>query len=160
MGRFKVVVVTGTIQVGRHRRQELRSVLPVVGRAHFDARDFGNSVRAIGRLKRPGQQVALFHRLRTCAWIDAGGAEKQQTLRTSSPRLVNHVGLDCQILVNELRRKSVIGDDPTHFCRGQKHILRLLSLKEILCRSCVDQVQFGMGSRDQIAIAVRFETSH
>jgi hypothetical protein len=60
----QVEIVTGAIKIGRHRADEVLSILPRVGLAELDARYLGQRIRLIGRLERAGQQRILRDRLR------------------------------------------------------------------------------------------------
>jgi len=93
------------------------AVLAVVRLAHLQAGDLGDGVGLVGRLQRPGQQVFLAQRLRRQLRIDAGGAEKEQTFDAVPPCLVDHVVLDHQVVVDELRRISVVGVNPPNLRR-------------------------------------------
>lgn len=68
---LQVVVVARAIEIGRHDRQISRSVLPVVGPAHLDARDLGHCVGAVRGLQGSAQQIGFADGLRTFAGIDA-----------------------------------------------------------------------------------------
>jgi hypothetical protein len=52
MGVEEIEVVVGSIEIGGHHRQEIGAILAVVSSAHLNTRDFGHSVRFIGRLQR------------------------------------------------------------------------------------------------------------
>ena len=51
----RVVVVSGAVQVGGHRRNEIAPVLAAVSLAKLDAGDLGNGVPLVGGFQRPGQ---------------------------------------------------------------------------------------------------------
>jgi len=79
---LRMVVIPGTVKVGRHRRMEHRSILPSVVLAELQASDLGQRVRFIGQLQRRGQQGVFADRLWSQAWINAGAAEEEETLNT------------------------------------------------------------------------------
>src|SRR3954452_5932735 len=54
MTRAKIEIVTGSVKIGRHCRNEVTAVLPAVGLRELDARDLGHGIPLVGRLKRPG----------------------------------------------------------------------------------------------------------
>lgn len=58
---FRIVVVTGSVQISGHDCYELGAVLSVVGFAHLNARDFGDAVVLVGRFQGGGQEVFPFH---------------------------------------------------------------------------------------------------
>ena len=51
-------------------------------------------------------------------------------------RLVQDVGLDHQVVVNELRRVGVVGPDAPHPGRGQKDIVGLFLGKNLWAAAC------------------------
>ena len=76
MAGGEVEIVARAIEIGGHRRDEIASMLTSIGLAELQSRNFGNGVPFIGGFKRPGQQCALFNRLRRELRINAGGTEK------------------------------------------------------------------------------------
>ena len=48
----RMIIVAGTIEIGRHHRYEVRAVLQAIGFAQFDAGDLGDAVPLVGRLDR------------------------------------------------------------------------------------------------------------
>jgi hypothetical protein len=71
LARLQVIVVGRTIEVGRHRRDEVAAVLPSIGTTEHDAGDFGDGIPLVGRLERTGEERRLAHGLRSIARIDA-----------------------------------------------------------------------------------------
>lgn len=154
---LRVVVVARSVQIGRHHSQILRAVLAVVAPAHFDAGDLGQRVRAVGRLQRAGQQAVLAHRLRRHLRVDAARPEEHQPRHTVLPRAVDHIGLDHQVVADELRRVAVVGDDAADLGSGEEHILRLVFGKEGVGRGGVGQIEFGVRPLEDVRIAFRLE---
>ena len=56
---LRIVIVARTVEVGRHRGDEVAAVLPPVRLAQLDARDLGDRIPFVGRLERAGQQFDL-----------------------------------------------------------------------------------------------------
>src|SRR5262245_40450946 len=75
---LEVVVVIWPIHVGGHGADKVAPVLPSVGLAHLDARDFGYGIPLIGGFEVASKQVFFFQRLRREPGINAGTAQKQQ----------------------------------------------------------------------------------
>ena len=67
----KVVVIAGTVEVGRHDATVVTAILPVVAFAKLDTGDFSDGVRLIGGLQRTGKQRILGHWLGRELGIDA-----------------------------------------------------------------------------------------
>ena len=53
----QVEIVVGSVEIGRHRRDEVRAVLAPVGLAQLDARDLRDRIGLVGRLEGAGQQL-------------------------------------------------------------------------------------------------------
>jgi hypothetical protein len=62
--RALVVIVAGTVKIGRHRRDEVDAVLAAIGLAELDAGDLGNGVPLVGRFERTGEERIFAYRLR------------------------------------------------------------------------------------------------
>ena len=80
-----MVVVTGSVEIGRHGRVEEYPVLLAVVLAELQPGDLGDRVGLVGRLERGSQQAFLSHRLRCLARIDAGTSEEKEALHTLLP---------------------------------------------------------------------------
>lgn len=154
---LRVVVVARSVQIGRHHCQILRAVLAVVAPAHFDAGDLGQRVRAVGRLQRARQQAVLAHRLRRHLRVNAARPEEHQPRHAMLPRAVDNIGLDHQVVADELRRVAVVGDDAADLGSGEEHILGLVFGKEGVGRGRVGQIEFGVRPLEDVRIAFRLE---
>lgn len=156
---FRVVVVARAVQIGRHHRQVLGVVLAVVAPAHFDAGDLGERVGPIGGLQRAGEQAVFAHRLRRHLGVDAARTEEHEARHAVLPRAVDHVGLDRQIVADELGRVAVVGDDAAHLGRGQKYVFRPVLSEEGIDRSGVGQIEFGVGALQDVRIALALKVA-
>lgn len=154
---FRVVVVARAVQIGRHHRQILRAVLAVVAPAHFDAGDLGERIGPVGGLQRTGQQAVFAHRLRRHLRVDAAGTEEHEAGHAVLPRAVDHVGLDRQVVADELGRVAVVGDDAAHLGRSQEHVFRFVFGKEGIDRRGVGQIEFGVGALQDVRVALGFQ---
>jgi hypothetical protein len=74
----QIEVVERTIEVRRHRADEVRAVLCAVVIAELDRRDFRDGVRAIRRFERSRQQILLLDRLRRESRVDAARSEVEE----------------------------------------------------------------------------------
>src|SRR5690606_40323097 len=99
-----------------------RAVLPVVGVAELDAGDLGDGVRLVRVFERARQQVLLADRLRTVSRVDAGRAQEQHALHAGLHRAVHEIGLDGQVLVQELASIGVVGVDAADLGGGGEDV--------------------------------------
>src|SRR5437016_12180655 len=141
---LEVVVVAGPVHVVRHGAEVACAVLAVVGPAHLDAGGFRQGVRGVGRLERPGEEVLLLDRLRALARVDAAGAEKQQVAHAGLPGFLEDVGLDPQVLVDEVGGVALVRDDAANLRRGEEHDFRALALEELADRASIAAVGLGV----------------
>ena len=154
---FRVVVVARAVQIGRHDRQILRSVLAVVAPAHFDAGNLRERVGPVGGLQRAGEQAVFAHRLRRHLGVDAARAEEHEARHAVLPGAVDHVGLDRQVVADELGRVAVVGNDAAHLGCCQEHVFRFVFGKEGIDRCGVSKIEFGVGALQDVRVALRLE---
>src|SRR5262249_4743365 len=102
-------VVAGAVKIGRHRRYEIAAMLAAVGLTKLDAGDLGDRVRLVGRLQRSRQQRRFGDRLWSFTRIDARRAEEQKFFDTRVVRSMDDVGLNKQIVVEEIGREGIVG---------------------------------------------------
>src|SRR5437016_11494024 len=160
VARLEVVVVAGPVHVVRHGAEVARAVLAVERPAHLDAGDLRQGVRAVGRLERPGEEVLLPDRLRAVARVDAAGAEKQQVAHAGLPGFLEDVGLDPQVLEDEVGGVALVRDDAADLRRGEEHDFRALALEELAHRALIDEVELCVRAGDEVAVAPRLQPSH
>src|SRR5699024_10177402 len=113
-----VVVVVGTVQVGRHDADVVGAVLAVEVLAVFQAGDLGQGVGLVGLFQRRGQQAAFRHGLGRQAGINAGAAQKFQLFAAVLPGRVDDVHLQNHVVVHEIGLGLVVGHDAAHLGRG------------------------------------------
>ena len=70
MAGFKIKIVVRTLEVRRHRRDEVAAVLRSVALAQLDASDLGDGVGLVRGLKRASQQLVLGYRLISESRVD------------------------------------------------------------------------------------------
>ena len=113
VGVLGVEVVPRAIEVGGHDAAVVAAMLTVIALAELDAGDLGEGVGFVGRLQGAGEQGLLRHGLGCALGVDAGGAEEQQLLHPMLMGGVDQVGLDHQVLVDEVGRIGIVGVDAT-----------------------------------------------
>ena len=155
-----MVVVIGPIQVRRHHRDEIRSVLLVQELAVLQAGNLGQGIGLVSLLQRSGQEAGFGHRLRRESRIDTRGSQELQLLATVLPRRMDYIHLQNHVLVHEIRQRALVRDDAANFSRCKEHILRLLCLKERLHIGLARQIQFLMCPQHQILIPLPPQLPH
>ena len=78
VGIPQVVIITRSVHISRHDRDELVTELREVGLAQFDSCDLGDGVPLIGGFQVSGKQVFRFHGLGTISGVNAGTSEEKQ----------------------------------------------------------------------------------
>jgi len=71
----------------------------------------------IGRLKQASHQAFLADRLLGKLRLDAAAAQKQQAPDPGAPGRFDHVGLDLEVVEQEISRVAAIGLDAAHLGR-------------------------------------------
>ncbi len=154
VGVFRVVVVTGAIEVGGHDAAVINpvasAVLAVVAFAELDAGDLGDGVGLVGGFQRTGEQRVFPHRLWSQLGVDAAGAEEQKQLHTIAEGGVDDIGFHHQILVNELCRIGVVGVNATDLGGGQVDLIGFFGFEEGAHGGLVGEVQLGVGAGDDV----------
>ena len=160
MRRIQIGVIAGAIEIGRHRAQELRAVLLVIRGTHLYAGDLGDGVGLAGFFERAGEQGFLLDRLRAIARVDTAGTEEDQARNTALRGLVDHVGLDGEVLVDEFGRVGIVGKDATDFGGGEDDVVGFFARKKFSHGARIDQIEFGVGARDEIGVAVLLQAAN
>ena len=153
----RMVVVVRAVEVGRHHADVVRTILTVEELTVLEAGNLCQRIGLIGLFQLGGQQAALLHGLGCHARIDAGGAEEFQLLAAVLPRSVNDVHLQNHVVVHEIRQRALVGHDAAHLRCSEEHILRLFLPKERFHSVLPGQIQFFMGSGDDIRIALTLQ---
>ena len=131
---LQVVVVARAIEVGGHDGQISGAELTVVGPAHLNARDLGHSVGTVRGLQRAAQKIGFTDGLRAFPRVDATRAQEKESLHADLISVVNDVGLDDQVCVDEIRRVGVVGMNAADLGGGQKDVDWPFCLEE--CAHC------------------------
>ncbi|OPY06287.1 MAG: hypothetical protein A4E66_02256 [Syntrophus sp. PtaB.Bin001] len=156
---FRMIVVAGTIEVGRHHTPVIDSmtfpVLTVVTFAEFDPRNLGNGIWLVSRFEETGKQRVFPHRLRRKLRIDAARSEEKQFFHSCKPGFVDYVYLDHQILIDEFRRIGIVGKDSADPGGCQIYLIGLFRFKKTADGCLVGKVQLLVSSQNQ---AIRSRT--
>ncbi|GBE48596.1 hypothetical protein BMS3Bbin12_01776 [bacterium BMS3Bbin12] len=150
VGGLEVEVVAGAVEVGGHGADGVEAVLAPVGLAHLDAGDLGHGVPLIGRFQRTAQQVFFLDRLRGVLGVDAGGAEEQEFAHAGAVGDVDDVGLDEQVVANELGGPGVVGEDAADLGGDEEDVLGADFFEKGVYRRLVGEVEFGVGPGDEV----------
>ncbi len=133
-----VVVVAGPVEVGRHQADGIKAVLAAQGLTELDARDLGDGIPLIGGFERPGEQGFLTDGLGGELGIDAAAAQKQQAANARAPGGFDHMGLDLEIVKEEIGGVGAVGADAAHLRRRQHHYRGLVLGKPTLHRCWIE----------------------
>ena len=135
-------------------------MLAVVAFAELDAGDLGDGIGFVGLFQRTGQEEVLPDRLRAVARIDAARAEKAQALHTGQPGTVNQVGLDHQVLVDEVGAQRVVGVDAADDGGRNENEVGFLPGQKGMRRGLIEQVQRGTVTGQDVSVAGLFQPAH
>ena len=152
MAVFQMKIVILSIQICRHHRTVIGTVLPVVGFTELNSGNFGNSVRLIGRFQNTCQQGTFLHWLSCELRVNTRTAQKQQFFNPSTVCRINNIAFNHQVAINEICRVGVIGMNTTHFCSSQINFINVFRLKEVLNICLPSQIKFGMGTCNKFDI--------
>ena len=73
---------------------------------------------------------------------------------------MNDVALNHHVLVDEIRRVSVVGDNAAHFRRRQIHLVNMFVSKEVLHRTAIEQVQLVARADNHFYVTALFQLSN
>ena len=105
----------------------------------------------------PGQQRLFLDRLRRKFRIDAGRAEKHQAVDAGEVRGMNDIGLDCQIVVNEIGGEGVVGIDAADLGGGKDDGVRTILLEPDFDANLIAQIDDAtVGLEHLVAATVRY----
>ena len=156
----RMEVVSWAIDIGRHRRNEITSILRTVGIAHFDAGDFCYRIGIVCRLKRPRHQVFFLDGLWAELRIDAGRAEEEEFFNLEPATRIDDVRLNPQVVQNEVSREGVVGSNAANFCCGEKDVSWFLCSKIFQDLMGVREVELVARCCADVGVALPFEFAH
>jgi hypothetical protein len=153
----EVEVVARAVEVGGHDGEVAGAVLAVVAPAHLDAGDLGNGIGPVGGFERPCEQVLLLDRLGTEPGVDAGGAEEEQALDTGVAAGLDDVGLENEVVADEVCGIGAVGEDATDPGRGEEDEVGPFGGEERIDGELVEQVKFLMRAGEDVAVSLAQE---
>ena len=156
---FGVVIIPGTVQIGRHHTDKITPVLVTVSIAKFNARNFGKGIGFVGGFQRPGQQGILRDGLRRVFGVNTGRSQKKQFGHPAPVRGLDEVGLHHQVIVEKFGPVGIVGMDASHFGRRNQNISRAVLLKVGLHRRLVAGIQFAAARAKQAGIPAGLQKS-
>ena len=160
MGVLGMVVVVGAVEVGGHDGDVVRAVLAVEELAILEAADLGQGIGLVGFLQLAGEEAALGHGLRGHAGVDAGGAQELELVAAVLPSGMDDVHLEDHVVVHEVGQRALVGHDAAHLGSRQEDVLGLLLCEEGLDLILTGEVEFRVGTRDNIMVALALEFSY
>ncbi len=101
----------------------------------------------------------LFHWLGTLSWVNTGRTEEEKAIRATFPGRVNDIGLDSQIIIDELCRVGSIGPNTPYLCGGKKYILGFFLFKKTLHICLAFQIKLSVSTSNEVSVRLRFEFS-
>jgi len=151
---FGVVVVVGAIKVGGHDGNIVGAILPVEEFAVFQSADFSQGVGFVGLFQLTREQARFLHGLWRHARVDARRAEEFELLAAVLPCRMDDVHFEDHVVVHEIGQGRLVGDDAAYFSRRKENIIWLLCLEEGFHLILTAEVEFFMGSSDDIGVAL------
>ena len=136
-----VVVVAGSVKIGRHQRMIKQSALTAQELAELEAGDLRQRITLVRLLKLARQERVLRNRLRRHARIDAGRAEEQEPLHARFRRAPDRVHRDHLVFVEETRIRRAVRADATDTRRRDDRDIRLFGLVELAHRLRIQKIE-------------------
>ena len=156
----RMIVIIRSVQIGRHTADIIGSVLTVQELAVFQTTDLCQCISLIGLLQFRSQQAVLFHRLRSHSRINTAGSKEQKLFTVIFPCFVDHIHFQNHIIIHEISQSLAVGNNAAYLCSCQKYIIRLLLCKEFLHLILTGQIQFLVGSGDNVMISVSLQRTY
>ena len=150
---FQVEVVVGTVKVGGHHGNVVRTVLKIEAFAHFQSGYFGDGIGLVRVFQRRSEECVFFHRLFGITGIDAGAAKKEKFFHSVAEAFADDVLLYLQVLVDEIGTVDTVGHNATHKGGGKEYIFGLLLVEEAAYGNSVEQIEFCVGLADEIGVS-------
>ncbi len=160
MAVLGVVVVVGAVEVGGHDGDVVGAVLAVEELAVLEAADLGEGVGLVGLLQRTGEETALRHGLGSHAGVDAAAAQELEFLAAVLPGGMDDVHLEDHVVVHEVGQGALVGDDAAYLGSSEEHVFGTLLSKERLHLVLTGEVQFRVGTGDDIVVSLSLEFAH
>ena len=135
-----IEVVSRSIEVTRHNRNVAAAILLSIGLTELDPGNFGDRVPFVRRLQRAGKQRVFPDRLRREFRIDARRPKEYKAIDPSEMSGVNDIGLNCQIVIDEIRRIGIIGINATDLGSGKYDCFGAVLLQPHLDGKLIPQI--------------------
>ena len=156
MGVLRMVVIAGTIQVAGHYRNVVRAILTVIELTHLKDSVLGYGIGFVGFFPKGPLTDSPRGSAGDDAEINTPVVHEQKFLHLVLIRAGDHVRLNSQIDIHELRWGHLICVDPPYLHGCQKHILWFFFIKKGLHILLTCQVQLGMASCYDVLISFLF----
>ena len=153
MAAFQVKIIVGAIQIRRHHRNKIGTVLQVETFAKLEAGNLGYGIGLVGIFQRAGQESIFVDRLSRITGINTAAAQKQKLLNPMTISRPDEVLLNLKVAVNKVRPVHIVGLNATHLSGRQHHIFRLFCFEKSLYRRTVHQIQLSVTAAQQVLIA-------
>lgn len=157
---LRVVVVIRTIEIGWHDRDIVGAVLTIEVLAVFEAGDLSQGVCLVGLLELAGEQAALLHGLRREAGVNAAGTEEEEFLAAILPSRVDDVHLHDHVVVHEVGKSRLVGDDAADLGGGEEDIVGFFFGEEVFDSLLAAKVKLGMGASDEVGVTLALQFAH
>ena len=101
-----------------------------------------------------GEETGLGHGLRGEFGVDAGGAEEEEAVYVVDPARFDGVGLNDEVIADEVGRIGVVGQDSAYFGSGQEDVLGLLFAEELVDVIGVEEIELGPRAEKEIDVSL------
>lgn len=160
MRLLQVKVIIWTIEIGWHTGNILCSILTIIALTKFDASNFCKCISIIRRLKKSCKKVLFFDWLWCKFWIDTTWTKKKKFFYSTLVCWFNNIHLNPKIILKKIHWIGIISDYSSDFCGCKKDVFWLFSLKKILNRISIQQIQLRMCTKNNIWESFFFKISH
>jgi len=152
MARSQVEVISWTIEIGRHERNKITSMLPTKRLALNNTGNLGHRVPSVRDFEGAGEQCGFFEGLRSFPGVDACAAQKNQAFYTAVFRSLKYIVLDGDVITQKICRVLVIGKYTSYTGCGQDDVFWLILSKKIIDRALGTKIQFTACLKQQIPV--------
>ena len=153
----RMIVVIRSIQIGRHDRNIIRTVLMVQKLTVLKPGNLGKCIGLIGLFELTCQKTVLLHRLRRHARIDTGRTKELQLLTSVFPCRMDNIHFQRHVIVHEICQCFLICNNTSDLCSSKKDIIRLFLCKKRFHRILTNQIKLLMCASNNIRISLSFK---
>ena len=144
-----VIVVAGAVEVGGHQADRIEAVLLAQRLTQFDAADLGDGVPLVGGLQGTTKQRLLADRLGGELGVDATAPQKEKPAHPTPPCRFDHMGLDLEILQQEISWIGVVGLNAPHLRGRQHHHSGVVLVKPAIHRHRIQEIELLAAGGEQ-----------